>query len=89
MSYCLRGERDRDLECDLERLLLLLFLPIFTSFLKLEDKRASATHSGAPAGVQLSEALTRCADSCRSACVCQAPSLPLWQWGGWETSLLL
>lgn len=52
-SYCLRGERDRDLERDLERLLLLLFLPSFTSFLKLEDKRASAADSGALAGAQL------------------------------------
>lgn len=64
VSYCLRGERDRDLERDLERLLLLLFLPIFTSFRTLEDKQASATYSGAPAGVLLSKALTRCADSC-------------------------
>lgn len=64
MSYCLRGERDRDLERDLERLLLLLLLPIFMSFLKLEDKQASATSSGAPTGVRVSEAFTHCADSC-------------------------
>lgn len=49
-SYCLRGERDRDLERDLERLLLLLLLPSFTSFLKLEEKAAAASAADSRAG---------------------------------------
>lgn len=41
-SYCLRGERDLDRERVLEwdRLPLLLFLPIFTSFLNLEENKS-------------------------------------------------
>ncbi len=40
ISYCLRGERDLDRERVLERdrLPLLLFLPIFTSFLTLQTQ---------------------------------------------------
>ena len=58
--YCLRGERERDLERDLERLLLLL--PIFTSFLKLKGRAVSDGPAGTCACA--ARGLTRCVDFC-------------------------